>query len=97
MNKKKVKSYLLFQLLIQTTPKPCQLLKTPWKTSDQMRNALKMVKFINGTQQSPNLGRILRKISLSSCNSNSGVKHCGKIFCLWPTYQGIYRTHFQIR
>ena len=43
VKEKKRRSYFLFQLLIQTTPKPLKILKT----SDRIRNTLKRVKFVN--------------------------------------------------
>ena len=77
-NKKKRRFCILFQPLIQTTPKPCLLISKPWKTSDRMRNTLKKVKFINCEQQAPSVGNILCKSSFSPSNSISGVKNCGK-------------------
>ena len=50
------------------------------ETSDQMRNRLKKVKFINCKRQTPNLRRILCKSSLSPSKSISRVKNCSKIF-----------------
>ena len=50
------------------------------ETSDLMRNRLKKVKFSNCKRQTPNLGRILCKSSLSPSKSISRVKNCSKIF-----------------
>ena len=50
------------------------------KTPDQMRNALKKVKFINFKRQAPNLGKILCSSSFLPSNSNLRVKNCGKSF-----------------
>ena len=45
------------------------------KTSDQMRNALKKVKFINCKRQASNLGRTLCKSSFPPSNSNFKVEN----------------------
>ena len=58
-----------------------------------MWKALKKLKFINCKRQTPNLGRILYKSSISSSNSISRVKKYGKnLACCQYIKEGIEQT-----
>ena len=60
------------------------------KTPDQMRNALKKVKFINFKRQAPNLGKILCRSSFLPSNSNLRVKIAAKVLFVSDTSRKVY-------